>query len=120
MATRAPARAKCRAMPRPIRLAAPVTRITFPARLDGWLAMNLYLLARDALDGRFGQAAREVGPCPEECRGGAKRAGDSADETRAIVLRSDASSGHGQHHDRPLHRFHGGEDTPAVLVGHAL
>ena len=46
-------------MPRPMRLAAPVTRITFPAKLDGWLAMNLDLFAAST-PSRAGSGNRPV------------------------------------------------------------
>src|SRR5579862_1356961 len=106
-------------MPRPMRLALPVTRTILPARSysDCWFAMDFDLLRLDSGPGRLGQAAGEMGPAPEYRGCGTKRAGDGPDGARVPVLRSDAGQQHGEHHDAPRGGFHGGEDAPAEGIG---
>src|SRR6266536_3141007 len=114
MATRAPSLASRRAMPRPIRFAAPVTSTV----LDCRLTVYLYFIGLDALQGRLGEASGPVGPSPKERRGRTERARARADHARIVVLRGDARQHHGDHHGRPDHRFHGGEYTAAKFIRH--
>src|SRR5579864_134505 len=96
MAPRAPSSASRSAMPRPTRLAAPVTRTTLPASewrgspagpvLDRWLAMHFDFLRFYALARGLGQSAGYVRPGPENGSAGAKRARDGADRARVPGL----------------------------------
>src|SRR5437764_9155160 len=106
-------------MPRPMRLAAPVTRTIFPlsAESDCWLAMTFDLLGFHAVARRFGQAAGDVSPAPEYRGRGTERARDGADGARIPMLRGDSGEHHRDHHHAPRRGFDGGEDASAIIVG---
>src|SRR5947207_3348303 len=53
-------------MPRPMRFAPPVTRITLPVRSDGLLSMDLHFVRLDAFAPGLRQPAREMRPRPDE------------------------------------------------------
>src|SRR5581483_10283790 len=112
MATRAPSFARRRAMPRPMRLAAPVTSTT----LDDRLTVHLHVLGIYALPAGFRQAAGPVRPAPEDRRGRTEQAGDRADRPRVPPLRGDAGQHHRDHHGGPHHRFDGRKNAAAELV----
>src|ERR1035441_8802912 len=95
MATRAAPSASRRAMPRPIRRAAPVTRMTWPARLlDRGFAMDFDFLRFDALPRGLGEPASEVRPAPEYRGCGAEDARHGADGPRVPILRGHARQRH--------------------------
>src|SRR6266550_2414041 len=102
MQTRAPSLARRRAMPRPMRLAAPVTRTILPVR-----SVCMFWLR---------EAAGQVGPAPEYRGGRTQRSRHRSDQPGIDTLRSDAGGGHREHHDAPLRRFDGGEDAAAVAI----
>src|SRR5690348_16751595 len=107
MTTWAPSRARRRAMPRPMRLAAPVTRMMRPERSDRWFAMHLHLFRLAALTRRFRQLTRNVRPAPPDRRRRTERAGDAADQAGVVLLRCHSRKRHRHHHDTPLHGFDG-------------
>src|SRR5215472_4001860 len=117
MATRAPSRARRRAMPRPMRLAAPVTRMVCLERLDCRFAMDLDLLWFYTFAGGLGETTGHVGPGPEDRGARAEGACYCANGAGVVMLRGDSGQGHGNHHDTPWGRFDGGEDAAAVVVG---
>ncbi len=94
-------RASRSAIPRPMRLAAPVTRIVFPARLlsaficvhlrpivfsTRRLPMHFDLLRLDAFPRRLRQPARHMRPAPEYRGRRTQHARDRADRARIPVL----------------------------------
>src|SRR5579863_4025659 len=117
MATRAPSFARRKAMPRPMRLAAPVTKITLPDRLDGWFSMHLHLAAFYALHWRLGQAPPDICPRPEYGGGRAQRSSHGGDPAGAVMQRRDARERNRNQHDGLHHGLHGGEYTAAVFIG---
>src|ERR1700693_2458215 len=124
MATRAPDWARRSAIPRPMRLALPVTRITRPSReamsslcLGGWIAVHFNLIGSDSIQRRFRQFAGEVGPAPPECRGHTEYSGDGSDDARAYVIGGPTGDAHRNHHGHPGPGFDGGEDAAAIFVG---
>src|SRR6185437_7248921 len=104
-------------MPRPMRLAAPVTRTT---GLNDWVAMNLHLVALDAQPDRSAQASGHMRPRPEERRARAQDARYRADRARVVFLGSNTGSHHRDHHDRPGERLDSGEDAAAELIGNGF
>src|ERR1039458_10159577 len=106
MATRAPSSASRRAMPRPIRRAAPVTRMTWPARLlDRGFAMDFDFLRFDAFPRVLVVPAGEVRPAPEYRGCGTEDAGHGADGPGVPILRGHARQRHRDQHDAPGGRF---------------
>src|SRR3954454_23972562 len=104
MQTPTPSFARRSAMPRPMRLAAPVTSTILPARSVGMFW--------------FGQAAGDVGPAPEYRGGRAERSRYRSDHTRIHGPRRDAAGRHREHHHGPLRGFDGGKDASAVAIVH--
>src|SRR5947208_3205020 len=102
MQTLAPSLASRRAMPRPMRLAAPVTSTTWFFRSDCMFWLR--------------QAAGQVRPAPEYRGSAAERSRDGSDRSRVHALRRDSGGRHRKHHDAPLRRFDGGEDASAKTI----
>src|SRR5579871_4033167 len=129
MATFAPSLARRKAMPRPIRLAEPVTRMTrssresivspfYTAGLYRRLAMDFDLFRIHARERRFRQPPSEIGPAPEHRGQGAENATPRSNHARAGVVRSKPCNRHGNHHGHPGPGFDGGEDASAIIVCH--
>src|SRR5436305_1965784 len=109
MATRAPSCASRSAIPRPMRLAAPVTSTT----LDDRLTVHLHVFGIDVLPLGLGQAARPVGPAPENSRGRAEQAGYGSDRARVVMLGGNSGQHHRDHHGGPDHGFDGRKNAAA-------
>src|SRR4051794_3630281 len=105
MQTRAPSFARRSAIPRPIRLAAPVTRTILPERFG-----------MDSFRRGLWEPAGPVGPAPEYRGGPAQRSCHGSDQPRIQGLRGDTGRRHREHHDTPLGGFDGGEDAAPVSI----